>query len=236
MDAYIYQGGKLFPDASQTHFLLGGQPRNWGRIPFIPFRYNEEEQPLVNLIKSLVDNYDLQASIYADMLADLPQFIYKLVNYGGQDLEMFLRELQEYRVVSLDENGDVDKLQADPNTAAVEGMLSQARRDIYEFGRGVDSQNEQLGNASGTALKFRYADLDMDCNILETEFQKSFEELLWFVKQYLFFTGKGNYLDEKVELILNRDILIAESEAIANCKESVGIIPDAVIAANHPWM
>lgn len=237
---YVLQADSLVPDVlagveTNYHFTINEKPYLWERMPLIAFKYNEEEQPLIDCIKSLVDDYNLQASVNADLLADIPNFIYKLVNYGGVELQEFLNDLNQYRAVKLDENGDVDKLQADLQTDAVEKELLRIRKAIYEFGRGVDTQDENLGNASGVALRYRYSDLDMDCNILETEFQSSLEQLIWFIDQYLLMTGKGDFTNEPISIIFNRDIIINESEVIANCQASVGILDDQTIRENHPW-
>jgi SPP1 family phage portal protein len=237
---FILEGSKLVADVpagieQNFNFKINGAPYLWTRIPLIPFKYNEEEQPLIEMIKSLVDNYNSQASTNADLLADIPQFVYKLINYGGTELKEFLADLNLYRAVKLDENGDVDKLQATPETDATEKELDRGRKSIYEFGRGVDTQDEKLGNASGVALKYRYSDLDMDCNILESEFQASLEQMLWFVNQYFLMTGQGEYTKESVNIIFNRDIVINESEVITDCLNSVGILDDKTIRENHPW-
>lgn len=237
---FILEGGRLVADVpsgieSTYHFTINDKPFLWTKVPLIPFKYNEEEQPLIDTIKSLIDNYNTQASTNADLLADIPQFIYKLINYGGADLKEFIDDLNRYKAVKLDEQGDVDKLQATPETDATEKELDRDRKSIYEFGRGVDTTDENLGNASGVALRYRYSDLDMDCNILESEFQASLEHLLWFVNEYFLMTGQGDFTKEKLNIIFNRDIIINESEVITDCSNSVGILDDKTIRENHPW-
>lgn len=237
---FVLDGLNLIPDVpagveKYHHFLIGDKPFLWNRIPLIPFKYNEEEQPLIQSIKSLIDNYNMQASVNADLLADIPKFIYKLINYGGEDLKEFLADLNRYKAVRLDAEGDVDKLQADPQTDATEKELDRDRKSIYEFGRGVDTTDDTLGNATGVALRYRYSDLDMDCNILESEFQASIEHLLWFVNEYFFITKQGDFRKETVNFIFNRDIIINESEVITDAKNSVGILDDKTIRENHPW-
>ena len=49
-------------------------------------------------------------------------------------------------------------------------------------------------------------------------------------------TGQGNYENENVTVIFNRDILINETESIANCSASVGILSDETIVGQHPWV
>ena len=71
---------------------------------------------------------------------------------------------------------------------------------------------------------------------METEFQAAFEELLWFVDCHLSNTGVGDFENEPVEVIFNRDMLISEAEIITNIKNSVGILSDETLVANHPWI
>ncbi len=94
-----------------------------------------------------------------------------------------------------------------------------------------------MGSApSGIALKFLYSGLDLKCNKLEIEFKNSWEQLLYFVNIYLAETGQGNYSNEEVEIVFNRDIAINETETISNCTNSKDVISDETIIANHPWV
>lgn len=237
---FIFEKNRLVPDnlagfETNYHMMIGDKPFLWERIPLIHFKYNEEEQPLLESVKSLIDNYNLQASTNSDLLADIPKFIYKLINYGGEDLAEFISDLNKYMAVKLDENGDLDKLQAEIQTEAVEKEIKRNRDSIYEFGRGVDTTDKELGNASGVALRYRYSDLDLDGNIIEAEFQSSIEHMLWFINHAFLLTGKGDFTEERVNFIFNRDIIINESEVIKDCQSSTGILDEQTIRENHPW-
>jgi SPP1 family phage portal protein len=224
-----------------SHFkaIIDGQEQrlNWERVPFICFKYNDEEIPLVQLIKSLVDEYDKKKSDNSNNLEDLPNSILILKNYDGENLGEFRRNLATYRAVKVTTDGGVDTKNVEIDTEAFKTHMEMTRKDIYEFGRGVDTQSDKFGNSpSGIALRFLYSDLDMDANIIETEFQASLEQLLWFIDKHFANTGKGDYSEEAVEFIFNRDILINETEAVTNAKSSVGIISDETILTNHPWV
>ena len=71
---------------------------------------------------------------------------------------------------------------------------------------------------------------------METEYQASFEELLWFINCHLFNVGMGDYEQEDVEIIFNRDMMLNEGEVIDNISKSVGIISDETLVAQHPWV
>ncbi len=92
---YVLDGTGLVPDVEagsvESHFTVINkstdeeEPRNWERVPFICWKYNEEEQPLVEIIKSLADDYDRNKSDNSNNLEDLPDSIYEVAEYDGTD-------------------------------------------------------------------------------------------------------------------------------------------------------
>lgn len=242
---YTYNGAGLVPDVEAgefgSHFTVvsGGQeiPLNWQRVPFIAFKYNEEEQPLIELIKSLVDDYDRNKSDNSNNLEDLPNSIYVVKNYSGTDASQFRKNISTYRVAFVSDDGGIDTVDIKIDTEAYKVHMEQARKEIYEFGRGVDTQAENFGgDKSGIALKYLYADLDMDANLMETEFQASLEQLLWFINTHLYNTTGVDYSGESVDFIFNRDIMINESQVIEDIKNSMGILSEETLVANHPYV
>lgn len=247
---YVYEDKQIMPDvecgAYSPHFVIVNpdgeeMPFNWTRVPFICWKYNAEEQSLLEQIKTLIDDYDRQKSDNSNKLEDTPDDILVLRNYDGENLGEFRQNLATFRAVKVMDDGTgrgggVDTLKVELSSEAFKVHQEQNRKDIYEFGRGVDTQSDKFGSdPSGIALRFLYADLDMDCNLIEAEFQFALRQLLWFINAHLANSGAGDFEGEKVTFIFNRDILINESEAIRNAKDSVGIISDETIVANHPW-
>jgi len=238
---WVEKDGALTEDPdlpSGAHMTTGdGKPFNWQKLPFVALKYNDEERPLLHKVKTLVDEYDRTVSDDANMLEDQPNKVFVLTNYDGADLGEFRRNMALYRAVKVTDNGGVDTLDTTPDVTASNQHLERIRRDIYAFGRGVDTRNERLtGATSGQALKFEYAQLDLDCNGLETNLQVAFQELLWFVKAHLANTGKGSFENATAQIICNRDIIINEESAISMCANSMGILSEETVLANHPWV
>lgn len=240
--------GGLIPDVESkdvsSHFAVidGAETEhqlNWERIPFICFKYNEDELPLISLLKSLVDDYDRNKSDNSNNLEDIPNSIFKLKGYDGTNLGEFRRNLMVYRAVKVtaEDGSDVETMDININTEAYKLHTEMTRADIYEFGRGVDTQADSFATApSGEALKFLYADLDMDANDIENEFQAALEQLLWFVNTHLENTTSIDFYEETVNFLFNRDIVINESQVITDAKNSVGIVSGETILVNHPWV
>lgn len=242
---YVEDGVRLVPDVEAgdvgAHFsVVKGeeeQPMNWARVPFICWKYNEEEQPLVEIIKSLVDDYDRNKSDNSNNLEDLPDAIYEVTNYNGTDPGEFRKNLSVYRTAFVSEGGGIKAINLEINTEAYKTHMEQARKDIYEFGRGVDTQGVDIGSApSGVALKFLYSDLDLDASLMETEFQASLEQLRWFIDTHLYNSTGADYSNDSLEFIFNRDMPVDESAIITAIKDSVGILSDETLVAQHPWV
>ena len=219
-----------------SHFKVGDQAYNWEQIPLVWLKYNDDELPLLHFVKELIDDVNWQKSITADILRDIVNFIYILRGYGGQDLTEFMQDLQQHFAIKVDGEGDVDKLSADLNIDAVMKFLEEQRRDLYDYANAVDTKDPNLGTASGTALNFRYTDLDADCRDLGANLKASLQRAKVFIDLYLQATGKGSFKDQTFDVTFAVDMPVNETDTVTNCKNSTGIISQRTIVANHPWV
>lgn len=209
----------------------------WDRIPFIAFKYNDDEISLLADVKTLIDDYDNRTSDTSDLIQDVPNAIRVIRGYGGTDKGEFSQNLATFRNIFVDENGGVEQLTSNADTTCTEAHLTRLKDDIYEAGNGVNVQKENLGSTSGVALKIRYADLDADCMSMASNFSASIEQLCWFIQVDLFANTEQELMTEvQFDIIFNTDTLINESDVINDCKNSMGIISDETIMANHPWV
>lgn len=218
------------------------QGYNWSRIPLIPFKYNSKEIPLINMVKSLQDGLNLIESNFQNQMEEDPRnTILVLVNYDGQKLVEFRKNLSQYGAVKVKTvdgaAGDLKTLQVEVNSENYKVILEIFKKAIIENAMGYDAKDDRLaGNPNQMNIQSMYSDIDLDANGTETEYQASFEELLWFINVHLFNTGQGDFENEEVDVIFNRDILINESEVIDNCTKSVGLLSDETVVSKHPWI
>ena len=218
------------------------QAFNWERIPLIPWKYNAEEVPLITMCKSMQDGLNKIESQWEDQMEEDPRnTIMVLVNYDGQNLGEFRRNLAQYgavKVRSMDgSHGDVKTLQIQVNGENYKAIIQQFKKAIIENCMGYDAKDDRVGsNANQMNLKSMYSDIELDTNGMETEFQAAFEQLLWFINCHLANTHVGDFEGEELEIIFNRDIMINESDVINEIKNSVGILSDETLVAQHPWV
>lgn len=241
------ESGKYIPDPERLglfpHFK-GIITRNgtqveeqfvWGKIPFIPFKYDADEQSLLARIKSLVDDYDRKTSDIANNIDDFPNSLLMIKNYDGESKEDFIATLNDYRAVFVQGDGDAKPLQIPMDFEGIATHLERLRQDIYEFGQGVNTADKDIRDTSGVALRFIYADLDMDCIDWGQEVKWSIQQLMWFIQNDMRMKGKGDYTGVRYNITFNTDVIINETETIANCMNSKNVISKETIANNHPW-
>lgn len=238
LDSERYLDAAVDEDSEfMEHFQVGNAPGNWGKVPFIAFKNNDYELPDLKFVKTLIDGYDKARSDVANFLDEARSIVYALKGYGGHDLGEFMQDLNYFRAISLDEDGGAEAITAPIDIAAAKDDFETLKKDIYDFGQGVDKNSDKLGNSpSGIALKFIYSGLDLKCNRMENAFKDGMDQLFWFVNRYLELTGTGSFYDQEIDVTFNRDIAINESQAITDCQNSKGVISDETIVKNHPWV
>jgi len=209
---------------------------NWVNIPFIPFKYDPDEQSLLIRIKSLVDEYDKKTSGVANNIDDFPNSMIVIKNYDGASKEEFVHNKNQYRSIFVQGDGDAKALEQPLNIEQVDKHLDRIRKDIYEFGQGINTADKDINDTSGVALRFMYGDLDSDCVDWSTEVEWALMQLIWFIQQDILAKFNKDYTRVKYNVIFNTDVIINESETIQNCFTSAGIISGKTIAANHPWV
>ncbi len=246
---YELDGGRMKPSEPffRDHFSVsaeGGECSgwNWERIPLIPFRCNSKEIPLLERVKTLQDGLNsIESNFQNIMEEDVRNSILVLVNYDGEDLASFRKNLAEYGVVpvrTVDGGaGDLKSLKIEVNSENYRTILDLFKRGIVENAMGYDARDDRVsGNPNELNLRSMYSDIDLDANSMETEFQASFEQLLWFLNSHFVNVGRGDFSREKVDVIFDRDIMMNEGEVIDNCRKSAGLISDETIVAMHPWI
>lgn len=209
----------------------------WDNLPFIPFKYTPDEEPLLVYIKSLLDTYDLRQSDVSNSIEDIPNGVKVIKNYDGANIDELVQNLVTSRVIKVRADGDVNVLSVQLDSVSTEAHLTRLRKDLYESGGGVDTQADTLGNSSGVSLRFRYADLDLDCKDLSSEIQISLSRFFWFVKADIK-QRTGREYPETVTAVFNTDGIVNDIETVQIINQSygAGVLSKKTAVANHPYV
>ncbi len=219
------------------HFIVNGKVQKWKKgIPFIYFKYNGDEMPLIHFLKSMLDCYDELCSKIGDAIYEAPDGVNVVKNYQ-QEAGTFAKNLATFCTIFLDSDGEYDRKNIELNIEAFKSFIEQLRKDIYEGGSGVDTQSEKFGTQeSGVALKQLYADLDLDCSNIETEFKSSLEYFKSFIDEWIAIKENKDFSNNEVEFVFNKTMTINEKELIENCVNSLEILSLDSILAKHPYV
>ena len=234
----VHDGKKWFT----PYFCNSKQGYGWERIPLIAFKYNHCEEPLILRVKCLQDGLNILESNFLNSMEEDPRnTILVLKNYDGENLGEFRQNLSTYGAVKVrtidGAMGGVETLSIQVNAENYKAIIDIFKKAVIENGMGYDAKDDKLsGNPNQLNIKSMYSDIDIDANNMEMEYQSSLMKVIWFVKQHLANTGRGNFGDIETKPIFNRDMLINESEAIDNCIKSLNIISKETAISKHPWV
>lgn len=243
----IYFDDKLVKDYSTYHFEMDIDNQveyyNWERVPLIPCKAYSNEMTLLSKVKPLQDAINKVLSDFDNSMEENASgnSILILENYGGTDLGEFRRNLSQFKAIKVRSTdggrGGVNKLEIDVNAENYRTVLDLLRKALIDNAKGYDVNDlKAAGAPNEMTIKSIFSDIDLDANETETELQAMFEELLWFINKHLANTGQGNFDDEEMDIIFNRDMLVIESDVINNIKNSVGILSNETLVAQHPWV
>lgn len=193
---------------------------NWKQIPFIYIKYNQDELPLISLVKSLIDSMDKTASDTQDLLSDLTNKITVVSGATGTDPEEISTNKRLYRTIVLPDDANYNEVGTDPDITAAKTWLEYLRSQIYIAGRGYDPLQAIGANASGEARRNLYTNLDLDVNQLEIGVLEALKRCIWFINN----APKSKYsIPEDVKIKFTRNMLVNQGEQIRNARDAQGI-------------
>ena len=244
---FTFDGNTLTPDYSTYYFELDTDgekiPYNWNKVPLIPFKANNTETSLLKKCKSLQDGINQILSNFGDGMQENASgnTIIIIKNYDGTDLGQFRQNLSQYKAVKVKTvdgaDGGIDSLQIEVNCDNYKAILAELRKALIQNCKGYDVEElKSSGSPNEMTIKAVYSAIDLDANEIETEYQASFEELLWFVNQHLKNTGAGDFTNEDIEVIFNRDMMVNESQVIADINASSVVLSKRTCVAQHPYV
>lgn len=212
---------------------------SWGQIPWVSWKYNEDNIDALQPIKCFIDILDIDLSDLANNIDDIQDAIWILENYQGQSIKQFMEDLKVKKAINVGEGGKADAKTIDIPTEAREKLYEKCEKNIYRFGRGINfADRDNLGNASGVALKWSYGPLDEKADELEENGQAALNDLFNLIFVYLKLIGV--YSDEHdsndVKFIFDRHMITNEKEQVEMVMASTDIISRKTALSHHPFV
>lgn len=231
------ENGELKKEETNPYLKQGNKSYNWGKIPFIYFKYNEEETSLLKRIKTLQDAINIISSNFMDnMLEDARSTILVVKGMEAQDAAEFRANVSQYSYIGIPAedgtNADVKPLYIEVNSENYKVILSALKEKLIENARGVDAKNDKASQAPNELnIKSMYSDIELDANGMELQSQASFEYLQYFIKRHL-----NINTDDVIEVSFKRNSMVNETGLIDNLTKLVGVISEKTIIEEVPYV
>jgi SPP1 family phage portal protein len=224
--------------ATQDGFEKSRKPNNWGRVPFIILRNNHRETTDLEAVKGLIDAYDLISSEGTNNILDLVELYWVIQGYGGDTASAIAKKLQINKAVNItDSSGNVEARQIELSMEGRLNFLKRLRKDIFEFGQGVDVDPEMLGNSpSGVSLKFQYTLLELKASGIGIKLKQVIKELIGYMIEDYNMRFDTNYDTSIISVNLRRNAITNDYETVQMIQMSKGILSDETLLSMHPFV
>lgn len=239
-DVKIYLRDKDYTEIKEEGYLeKDGLRYSFDKVPFVYFKSNSSEMPLLKRVKSLQDAINsILSNYYDNMLEDPRNSIIILKNYDGEDLGEFRQKLAQYGAVKVSTgvdgaDGDVETLEVQVNSENYRLILDLLKEKLIENAMAFDMKQDKTGNAPNELnIKSAYSDMELDANQTALEFTASLEHLEGFLKQI-----KGIKDDSLVTTTEFRRNLMINDEATVNMiNQSEGLLSKKTLLSHHPFV
>lgn len=155
-------------EADGTEIMDG---ENYPGFPIVPLWGNPLHQSEIAGLQEKIDGYDLIQSGFANDLDEASQIYWVIKNAGGMDdvdLRKFIERMKVVKAAVVDDSGShAEAHTIDVPYAAREHALSEIKDSLYRDAMALDTDRLSSGNATATAIKAAYENLDLKCDRFE---------------------------------------------------------------------
>lgn len=165
-------------EADGTEISDGG---NYEGFPIVPLWANRQHQSEFEGLREKIDGYDLIQSGLANDIDEAAHFYWLIKNAGGMDdfdLAETIERLKTVHAATVDETGSIEAQTMDVPVDARKYALEDLQKSIYRDAMAFDPEAISTGNATATAIKAAYENLDLKCDRYESCVTDTIQALL----------------------------------------------------------
>ena len=214
------------------------EAHGWGRVPFIILKNNLRGTTDLEGIKNLIDAYDLISSEGVNNLNDLVDLYWVIQGYGGETAAAIAKKLQINKAVHISDSGGA--VEAKQTELSMDGRLQfmkMLRRDIFQFGQGVDIDLDRLGNSpSGVSLRYQYTLLDLKADSVASRLKKAIKELLRYIVEDYNNENGTDFDSNDLRVSLKKNMITNDYETVQMINMSSDLLSKETLLSKHPFV
>ena len=178
------------------------------------------------------------ASEGVNSMLDLVDLYWVIQGYGGDTASAIAKKLKINKAVNItDSSGSVEARQIELSMNGRLELLKRLRKDIFEFGQGIDTDPDALGNSpSGVSLKFQYTLLELKASGVAVKLKQCIKELLGYMIEDYNRKHNTDYDVSILKIALKRNAITNDYETVQMIQMSKGILSDETLLSMHPFV
>ena len=189
-----------------------------GFIPFWRLDYCRKQFSGLKPIKGLIDDYDLMECGLSNNVQDFDTPIHLIKGYPGDDLNELQQNIKTKKILSVDNEGDVDIKTIDIPYQARKTKAEEDEKNIYRFGMGFNSSQVGDGNVTNVVIRSRYTLLDLKADKLAKRLKKFLKGIIRVVLDEINTNNGTDYQYSDIEIVLDPNVPTNEQENAQICQ------------------
>jgi len=209
-------------------------PHMFSGVPLIPFRNNEENQSDCYKVLKLIDAYDRAIS---DENSEFEAFRLAYMKVIGGTLTATDRaEAVQTGIFNLSDEGmDIDFITKKLDALAVENHLDRLEKNIRVFAKSPNFNDENFGNESGEAKKYKLMALENKCIKSQRKFVRALNNQFQLIFDY--WNTKGfNFRIEDLSYKFTRNLPLDLTYYATILRDLTGLLSKNTLLSLMPFI
>lgn len=208
----VYQ----FATVSGAYTIVEETPNVFGDIPMIEYLENEERQSIFENVKTLINAFNKALSEKANDVEYYADAYLKVL--GAEIDEKTLQTLRDTRIINVsgDDTLTVEFMTKPSADGTQENLLERLQKLIFEISMVANISDENFGNSSGIALRYKLQSMDNLAKSKERKFQSGMSRRYRLISNYpTSKIGENEWVNIQYKFARNVPANLAEEADIA---------------------
>ena len=208
----VYQ----FATVSGAYTIVEDTPNVFGDIPMIEYIENEERQSIFENVKTLINAFNKALSEKANDVEYYADAYLKVL--GAEIDEKTLQTLRDTRIINVsgDDTLTVEFMTKPSADGTQENLLERLQKLIFEISMVANISDENFGDSSGIALRYKLQSMDNLAKSKERKFQSGMSRRYRLISNYpTSKIGENEWVNIQYKFTRNVPANLAEEADIA---------------------
>ena len=208
----VYQ----FATVSGAYTIVEETPNVFGDIPMIEYLENEERQSIFENVKTLINAFNKALSEKANDVEYYADAYLKVL--GAEIDEKTLQTLRDTRIINVsgDDTLTVEFMTKPSADGTQENLLERLQKLIFEISMVANVSDENFGDSSGIALRYKLQSMDNLAKSKERKFQSGMSRRYRLISNYpTSKIGENEWVNIQYKFTRNVPANLAEEADIA---------------------